>query len=29
MKLLAPSILAGNHANLVNALELAEGDGRK
>ena len=25
MKLLAPSILAGNHANLVNALELAEG----
>jgi len=29
MKILAPSILAGNHANLSNALEIAEKDGRK
>ena len=29
MKILAPSILAGNHANLSNALQVAEGDGRK
>ena len=29
MKILAPSILAGNHANLVQALNLAEEDGRK
>ena len=28
-KLLAPSILAGNHANLSNALNTAESDGRK
>ena len=28
-KLLAPSILAGNHANLFNALNTAESDGRK
>jgi ribulose-phosphate 3-epimerase len=29
MKILAPSILAGNHANLSNAVEIAEKDGRK
>jgi ribulose-phosphate 3-epimerase len=29
MKILAPSILAGNHANLSNALQVAEDDGRK
>jgi ribulose-phosphate 3-epimerase len=28
-KILAPSILAGNHANLKNALDIAEADGRK
>ena len=28
-KILAPSILAGNHANLNHALEIADGDGRK
>ncbi len=28
-KILAPSILAGNHANLKNALNIAEQDGRK
>ena len=28
-KILAPSILAGNHANLTNALDIAEADGRK
>lgn len=29
MKILAPSILAGNHANLLQALQVAEEDGRK
>ena len=29
MKILAPSILAGNHANLIQALQVAEEDGRK
>ena len=29
MKILAPSILAGNHANLLKALERTESDGRK
>ncbi len=29
MKILAPSILAGNHAHLLQALEVAEEDGRK
>ena len=29
MKTLAPSILAGNHANLLQALQVAEEDGRK
>ncbi len=29
MKILAPSILAGNHANLSEALKVAEADGRK
>ena len=29
MKILAPSILAGNHANLLEALERTESDGRK
>lgn len=29
MKILAPSILAGNHANLLQALQVAEDDGRK
>ena len=29
MKILAPSILAGNHANLSDALSIAEQDGRK
>ena len=28
-KILAPSILAGNHANLKNALKIAETDQRK
>ena len=28
-KILAPSILAGNHANLCEALKVAEDDGRK
>ena len=28
MKILAPSILAGNHANLLQALQVAEEDGR-
>ena len=28
-KILAPSILAGNHANLKNALKIAENDQRK
>ena len=28
-KILAPSLLAGNHANLKNALEIAEKDGRQ
>ena len=28
-KLLAPSILAGNHANLKTALDIAERDGRQ
>ena len=28
-KILAPSLLAGNHANLKNALDLVENDGRK
>ena len=29
MKILAPSILAGNHANLLQTLQVAEDDGRK
>ena len=29
MKILAPSILAGNHANLLKSLQVAEDDGRK
>ncbi len=29
MKILAPSILAGNHANLLQSLQVAEEDGRK
>lgn len=29
MKILAPSILAGNHANLLQSLQVAEQDGRK
>ena len=29
MKILAPSILAGNHANLLQSLQVAEDDGRK
>lgn len=29
MKILAPSILAGNHANLLQAVQVAEEDGRK
>ncbi|MBP51582.1 MAG: ribulose-phosphate 3-epimerase [Opitutae bacterium] len=29
MKILAPSILAGNHANLIESLRVAEEDGRK
>jgi len=29
MKILAPSILAGNHANLLQTLKVAEDDGRK
>ena len=29
MKILAPSTLAGNHANLLQALQVAEEDGRK
>ena len=28
-KILAPSILAGNHAHLTSALKMAESDGRK
>ena len=28
-KILAPSILAGNHANLESTLKIAESDGRK